>query len=230
MTVRILCICTAFALFALSSAMATAGGMIEKFCMRSTIKGMNGMMSGTEYKCRNGARMFEVRETTINIGSMKQRQKQRTVRYDGMIYNVDLLTGRATKMKDPVPDAMSADMDPKAFAASIGFQPTGERRVVAGLKCQVYRGSGREMCMADNGLAPYMNIGGMVMTATEVELGATGSEKSYAIPKNATMQQMPAFGRPPVGGAPPAGRTPPPGAMPEHVRRMLEKMGQLPKQ
>ena len=101
---KILSICMVFALLGVPSTVATAG-MIEKFCMRSTINGMNGMMSGTEYKCRNGDRMFEMRETTINLGSMKQRQKQRTVRYDGMIYNVDLLTGRANKMKDPVPDA-----------------------------------------------------------------------------------------------------------------------------
>ena len=84
--------------------------------------------------------------------------------------------------------------------------------------------------MAENGLAPFINIGGMVMTATEVELGVTGPAKSYAIPKNATLQQMPAMGRPPVGAPPQGGRAMPPGAMPEHVRKMLEKMGQLPKQ
>lgn len=223
-------ICIALLILAMAPTTATAGGMIEKFCMRSTIQGMNGMMSGKEYKCRDGARMFEERETTMSFGSMKQQQKLRSVRYDGMIYTVDLMTGRATKMKDPVPDVMNSDTDPKAFAASIGFQPTGENRTVAGLKCEVYRGPNREMCMADNGLAPFMNIGGMVMTATEVKLGATGPKKSYEIPKNATLQQMPAFGRPPAGQPPQGGRTMPPGAMPEHVRKMLEKMGQPPKQ
>lgn len=230
MNAKSLFIGIAFTLFALSSTSATAGGMIEKFCMRSTINGMNGMMSGKEYKCRNGARMFEERETTMSIGSMKQQQKLRSVRHDGMIYTVDLMTGRATKMKDPVPDVMNPDMDPKAFAASIGFQPTGERRTIAGLKCEVYRGPNREMCMADNGLAPFMNIGGMVMTATEVKLGATGPQKSYEIPINATLQQMPAMGRPPMGSPPQGGRAMPPGAMPEHIRKMLEKMGQPPKQ
>lgn len=229
MTPKHIGICIAFALFAVSSTGATAGGMIEKFCMRSTINGMNGMMSGKEYKCRNGSRMFEERETTMNIGTMKQQQKQRSVRHGGMIYTVDLMTGRATKMKDPVPDIMNSDTDPKAFAASIGFQPTGEKKVIAGLKCEIYRGPGKEMCMADNGLAPFMNIGGMVMTATEIKLGATGPKKSYAIPKNATLMQMPTFGRPPAGGPSPGGRAMPPGAMPENIRKMLEGMGQPPK-
>ena len=196
---------------------ALAEPMPEKFCMRSSINGMNGMMTGEEVRCRNGAMMFEERHTVMTMAGIRQEQHQRMIRRDGKIHTVDPNTGRLLSViNDPFAEFLTKDCSPGEMAAILNLQPTNEVDEVAGLRCRIYAGPGQTICLANNCLAPWMDGGGVIVEAQEITIGDGGPASSYEVPAGAPA----ATGAAP-GGMP--GNLPP--NMPENVRKMLEGLG-----
>ena len=162
----------------------------------------SSMMEGTitdQYKdhCNKHS---ETKKITISVAGMTQYQNTRTVTIKDKIYNTDLDTGRTTVMANPMYESLVKsskekgvkDMH-KSMLSTLGFQPTGKVRKIAGETCRDYTNQqmmGATNCVTDDGITLRTEAAGMVQEAIEFHRNDPGDEAAYTIPKNAVQPSV----------------------------------------
>lgn len=174
---------------------------VEAACVDYLMSG--AMQSGTITRCHrlHAQEQYEVRRTETKVAGLAQSREQHTVTIGDTIYTIDRQAGRATRMKNPSYAQMAAalrDKDPaervEAFAAAMGFTPTGESRTVAGHECAVYDSQmmGR-VCLSADGLMLEQSFMGNTIRATRVGLGEEGDAAVYGLPESLPVSDAPAL-------------------------------------
>ncbi|MGE3297558.1 MAG: hypothetical protein AB7I68_09405 [Porticoccaceae bacterium] len=164
----------------------------EKFTVVYKVEGSPESGTITEHADRWGNKRVEIKDLAMNYAGIKQTTKQRVI-YDGSsIVTVDLKTGAATKIANPLHDKVTASMKGKSgveygkeWATAMGAKPTHETHTYAGLECDEWAmpSLGTTICVAKNGIllrtATNMGPVNSTRTATKVTLGDGGPADVY---------------------------------------------------
>lgn len=171
---------------------------VEEVCIRFNMKGQ--LMNGTTLRChrKNGFEQFEIQNIEMGIGNIKQKQKQHIITIGDTVYAIDTATGTGTKTANPMFQTMVTAMEghsPEEFGRSLftsmGFAPSGERKTVAGIECEVYSSAGLgSSCVSADALTLEQDVLGNKMTAVEVSYDG-GKEEDYRLYEHIELRQGP---------------------------------------
>ena len=157
-------------------------------------------MNGTTLRCHRkyGFEQFEIQNIEMGIGNIKQKQKQHTITIGDTIYAIDTATMTGTKTINPMYQTIVNAMEGsspeefgRAFMASAGFAPTGERKTIVGIDCEVFSSAGLgSNCVSPDALTLEQDALGNKMTAVEIIYDG-GGEENYRLHERVELRQGP---------------------------------------
>lgn len=171
---------------------------VKEVCIRYAMKGQ--MMNGATLRCHrmNGFEQFEIQNIEIGIGKIKQKQKQHTITIGDTVYAIDTAAMTGTKTINPMYETIVGAMQgrsPEEFGrglmTSMGFAPTGERKTIIGIECEVFSAAGLgSNCISSNALTLEQDVLGNKMTAIEISHDG-GNEEDYRLYEEVQIRRGP---------------------------------------
>jgi len=172
---------------------------VEKVCISYQMQGP--LMKGGTTRCHRqyGFESFEIQDMEVGVAGLVQKQQSHNISIGDQLYSIDRATNTGTVTTNPMYAPLvrsieqhgnNAEAIGKAFMSGMDFQPTGQRKDIAGKSCNVLASPnvGR-ICLSDDALMLEQDFAGMKQIAVEVAVGEDGGEENYELYQTVQLRQ-----------------------------------------